>query len=358
MSTYDRIRLRDAIRLASKALASKPPTHEGKCIRLRGDTVTAVGLCEAIEVEAGALVEAEGDELNCMVVAADLLTRLDASTEEKVSLALDGWKLVVKAKRSRWTLDAFEATAPSGRIKRPGKPMTVDLAAFRTGLDAVLPVAGTEPDAPQYLGVQIQPSGRLITTDGRGAHAFDGGPKVPFAMVITAAFAKILCGLKVDTIAMSVDTDRICVEVPGVVMAHRQLGTAFVPAAAMIERVWSELGKDGKVATVASADFIAALEAASLAAEFQHVSLSMVDGQLGVTGRKSGDASSCEVTGEVEAVVASAPFLGRAVKACASDRVDVRTSKDILVGIVVTAAGTEPGGPCAMVGQIHQGATP
>lgn len=342
---YNRLQLRDAVRLASKALSSKPASVAEKCVRLHGDKVTGMNLTEACEVSGAG---ASGDGIDVLVNAADLLSRIEATSEETITLALDGWKLRIGAKKSKWTLDVFETLEKRG-VKRPSNPMTVELGALRKGLDAVLPVAGTEPAETRYFGVQLLPDGRMVGTDGRRVHLFDGGPKVPTPTILTAQFAKIVAGLKVDTVQMSIDADAICVESPGVALSNRQLGTDFVPAAALIARVWQELGKEGSLATVASADFIAALEAASLAAEHQQVSLSVVDGMIVVVGRGSGDTSHCELMGSLVAVSASAPSLIAAVKACGSAKVDIRTSANIQVGIVVTVDGTPPGGPCAMV---------
>lgn len=346
-AVYKLAALRGAICLAEKVLPTKPATHLLRCIRIGAEGITAVGDVEAAEV---AIAPLKGS-VDVLVSAADLISRLDKAKSDDVSLEVKDKDLIIKAKGSKWTIP----TVPLVDALKPPKAEAprfedVDAAVFRRALEATLPAAGTDAAAPQYYGVELLPDGRVVSTDGRRVHVFTGGPRVGGgATVLTPKFAKLLVGLKDETFRIALGKDLV-VAIDGATFYHRQLGTQFVAADKLVDLTWKHLS-DAKLATVVADDFVAAVEAASLAAEHSQVTLQIVDGVLVVTGRQSADVSRCEVSGDVEAVASSAPFLVDAVKATGAKSVELRTSSNIQVGIVVCAAGAKPHGECAMIAQ-------
>lgn len=344
-ATYNRLRLRDAIRLAAKVLPSKPITHQshlGRAVIIQGSSIFAVGDFESAMVECAPTT----GTLEVQVTANDLLARLDASAEEEVSLSHEPNRLTVKAKKSKWTLPTVALEMQPKRITADALE-SVDAAAFRRALEAVSAAMGTDPASPQYYGVSLAPGGRVLTTDGRRCHVFTGGPTVSEPTTITPPFAKLLAGLKDDTILMQVGKD-IVAQVDGAVFSHRQIGVPFAPVDRIIEQTLRIL-KDCKVASVTAVALVGAVDAAALAAEHGQVSVAVVDGMLMATGRKSGDVSHCELSGSLHPINMNGAYLTAAAKAFGVDAVDIHTASDDRFPILLTAAGTPPGGDCVMI---------
>ncbi len=337
MAKFNRVALRDAVRMAAKVLPSRPDNVLYRCVKLDNNQVIAVGHAET------AIIPVQGDgDISCVVNAAELLSRLDvAGDEEEVNLTATDDALTIKTKKSKWKLAVPMQSSQMAVVQpQPSERYTCDAKAFRLAIEATLCAASTDTARPNIYCIQMHTDGQVIASDGHRAHLFSGGPHVTSRTVMTPSFAKAILSAKGDEWRTSDNEKHFIVETESGTFIHSQSNTEPAPIKSMVANEVAKVKDKGCKVVVDSTALKAALKAASVAAEFGQVLINPVADGIEIVGRGTEDVTTIASDDKVNAFAINAQYLQQAIDAIGEPQVEIWTHKKELLPIFV---GSEKG---------------